>query len=125
MKFNIKTDKAVTFHTEGTTTEICNAMAKAERLAKTWIESAIDTLGGKLELWKPIPWSDSEETYITHLHRNHNGDVCACIGHKQRPENGSLHDGRNWEFPQVDTAILDNTDFSWVELYKGLSGEKI
>lgn len=126
---NIKSDKAVTFHTEGTSGEIRKALAKAESLAKAWVESAIDTLGGEIVPEHPISWGDGNGNYITKIHRNDCGEVCVELGHREylreRPNTQSKYAASKWAYPHVMTTALESTNFSWVRLYESLVGENL
>lgn len=124
-KFNIKSDKAVTFHTEGTSGEIRKALAKAESLAKAWVESAIDTLGGEIVPERPISWGDGNGNYIAKIHRTDGGEVCVEIGHRERQNTQPSHAASKWAYPHVMTAALESTNFSWVRLYESLAGENL
>ena len=124
-KFNIKSDKAVTFHTEGTSGEIRKALAKAESLAKAWVESAIDALGGEIVPERPISWGDGNGNYITKIRRTDSGEVCVELGHREYLKTQSKYVASKWVYPHVMTTALESTNFSWVRLYESLAGENL
>lgn len=122
---NIKSDKAVTFHTEMTTEEIKKALAKAESLAKAWVECAIDTLGGEIVPERPISWGDGNGNYITKIRRNDIGEVCVELGHREWLKTQTKYAMGKWIYPHVMTTALESTNFSWVRLYESLAGENL
>lgn len=119
---NIKNTKlTVTLLTEGTTTEVKKALAKAESFAKVWIENAIDLLG-EIVPANPIHWLDGN--YITKLERI-GDDIYLEIGHRERLKTQSKYAASKWIYPRVQSVPVEQTNYSWVELYENLVEEKI
>lgn len=122
MELNINTDKSVTLYTEETTKEIKKALAKAENLAKAWVETAVNSLGGEITPKNPIHWN--EGNYITKLVME-DGKVAAVIGHKTRLHSQSKYVASKWVYNHVATFKIETSGFKWTQLYEGLSGEDV
>ena len=122
MGLNINTDKNVTFQTEGTTKEIKKTLAKAESLAKAWVENAIDALGGEITPKNPIHWNNGN--YITKLVME-DGQVAAVIGHKTRLRSQSKYVASKWVYDYVATFKIEASYFKWTQLYESLSGDDV
>ena len=122
MELNFNTDKNVTFQTEGTTKEIKKALAKAEKLAKAWVENAINSLGGEITPKKPIRWNNGN--YITKVVME-DGQVAVVLGHKRYLRSQSKYVASKWVYDYVATFKLDTTFFKWTQLYEALSGDDV
>lgn len=119
---NIKNIKPnVTLHTEGTTAEVRKALAKAESLAKVWIESTIDLLG-EIVPTHPIHWANGD--YITKVERI-GGEIYLEIGHREWLKTQTKYAMGKWIYPRVQSVRVEQTNYSWVELYENLAEEKI